>query len=310
MGPGMGETDRDGCAFVSGGSSGIGLAVALRLARRYRRIGLFARDRNRLQMAAQRIREAMPGTNVCCYAVDVADAAAVSQAVAAAVAELGPPSRVVLSAGMVDLGETGSLTEAAHHRAMDVNYFGSLWMLRAVLPHLGPGAAIGLIGSAGGIIGIYGYAAYAPSKFALRGLADILRVELAGREIGVTLCLPPDTETPMLEREERERSQVTARMAAGAPRVTADTVARALIRGMDRGRYLVFPSWSVRLMWWLTPVLVPLLQRRQRRLLQQVPPMSAHVFADDMDEHRQDAPCEEADREDKRERQEDPRIGR
>lgn len=309
MRPGIGKADRQGCAFVSGGSSGIGLAVALKLARKHGRIALFARDPERLQAAARRIAAVAPGTMVRVYPVDVADAIAVARTVTTAVAEVGAPHRVVLSAGTVDLGETDRLSDAAHRRGMEVNFFGSLWMVRAVLPHLAPGAAIGLLGSAGGIIGIYGYAAYAPSKFALRGLADILRVELAGRGITVTLCLPPDTDTPMLQRELKVRSPVTARIAAGAPRLSADVVAEALLRGMDRGRYLVMPGLSVRLMWWLAPILLPLLQRRQRRLLQDPALSSAHMFADDVDEHRQNAPREEADRKDQREGQKDPRIG-
>lgn len=305
----MGERLQAGCAFVTGGSSGIGLAVALILARTHGHIGLFARNPAKLQAAAALIRQTVPGTTVGLYAVDVSDPAAVTRAVSAAVHELGAPQRVVLSTGAVDLGETVVLSDAAHRRGMDVNYFGSLWMVRAVTPYLARGAAIGLLGSAGGVIGIYGYAAYAPAKFALRGLADILRVELAGRGITVTLCLPPDTDTPMLQREERERSPVTARMAAGAPRMTAEAVAHALIRGMDRGRYLVLPSRAVRLMWWLTPVLLPILQWRERRLLQGMPTLSSHMFADDVGEHRHDPPCEEADRKDQCEREENPRIG-
>ncbi len=291
-------TLRDRSAFVTGGSSGIGLAAARQLAHGHRRIGLFARDPVKLGQAADAIRREVPGTEVRCYAVDVGDAAAVTRAVGLAVAEIGAPWRVILSAGMVELGETDTLSEAAHRRAMDVNYFGCLWAIRAVVPHMAHGSAIGIVGSAGGIIGIYGYAAYAPSKFALRGLADILRVELAGRGIGVTLCLPPDTETPMLVAEERQRSAVTARMAAGGRRMTADAVAVALLHGMDWGRFMVLPNRAIRLLWLCAPLLLPVVQWRQRRLLRRFGPQSAQVFTDDVDEHRQDAPNQKADRKD------------
>lgn len=294
----MSEARGARCAFVTGGSSGIGLAAALRLARGHGRLGLFARDPAGLAQAAELIRRAVPGTVVGCYPVDMADAEAVTEAVALAVAALGPPQRVVLAAGTVALGETVGIDAELHHRVMEVNYFGVLWAVRAVLPHMQAGAVIGLVGSAGGVVGIYGYAAYAPSKFALRGLADILRVELAARGIGVTLCLPPDTETPMLWREERERSAVTARMAAGGKRMTAEAVAAALVSGMDRGRFLVLPNLPVRLLWWLAPVLLPWMQRRQIRLLRAAG--SSHVFADDMDEHGQDAPGKEAHCKDQR----------
>lgn len=287
-----------GCAFVTGGSSGIGLAVAMRLARDHGRVALFARDRDRLERAVAQIAAAFPATVLRAYPVDVGDPQAVERAMAEAVADLGAPRRVVISAGLVRLGETDALTRADHRRLMDVNFFGSLWTVRALLPHLERGAAIGLIGSAAGIIGIYGYAAYAPSKFALRGLAEILRVELRGRGIGVTLCLPPDTETPMLKEEEESRSMVTARLAAEGGRMSADAVARALIAGMERGRFLVLPNLPVRLTWYLAPFLLPWLQRRQERLLRHA---SAQMFAHHMDEHRQDPPPKETDREDKRE---------
>ena len=284
-------------AFVTGGSSGIGLAAAVQLAQSHASVALFARDPRRLAAAARAIEGVVPACRVLCCPVDVADRIALEHAISRAVAEIGPPDRLVTSAGMVDLGEVEQITADTHQRIMQVNYFGTLWTIRAVLPHLTEGARIGIVGSAAGIIGVTGYAAYAPSKFALRGLADILRVELGLRGIGVTLCLPPDTETPMLDWERGHRNPVTAQMAAGARVMTAPAVARALLRGMEQDRALVLPNLMVRLMWWLAPLLQPLLHWQQRRLLRRVPP-SPQMFPHDMDEHRQDAPDQKADRRD------------
>ena len=261
---------RGGCAFVTGGSSGIGLAAALLLARSCGRIALFARDAGKLAKAAERIRAAAPGTEVRVFPVDVADEAQVKAVVRRALNETGSPDRIVLSAGAVVLGETLDVPASEHRRVMDTNYFGTLWMAQAVIPHLRPGSALGLIGSAGGIVGIYGYAAYAPSKFALNGLADILRVELEGRGVTVTLCLPPDTETPMLAAEVKVRSAVTQRMASGATQMTAEAVAACLIGAMERGRFLALPNASVRALWWFAPVVRPVLLWWQARLLRRL----------------------------------------
>lgn len=284
----------DGSAFVTGGSSGIGLEAALQLARRYRRVAIFARDRGRLDAAVARIAAGSPGCEVRGFVLDVADEDAVQVAVGQAVAELGPPDRVVLSAGILRYGESCALDSAAHRAVMDVNYFGCLWMVRALVPHLRRGAAIGLVGSASGIVGIYGYAAYAPSKFALRGLAEILRVELGGRGITVTLSMPPDTDTPMLAAEEKVRSPVTRRMAAGASCMAAGAVAGNLLRAMDRGRFLALPNFQVRAMWWLAPPLQRILMVQERWLLRRYG--SAQVFADDVHEHGRDGPEHEGDR--------------
>jgi len=297
---------RDGSAFVTGGSSGIGLAAAKQLARDHARVAIFARDGARLERAVAEIRAVAPGCDVRGFALDVADEAAVRVVVARAVAAIGAPRRVVLSAGILRYGETCALDSAAHRQVMDVNYFGCLWMVRALVPHLARGAAIGLVGSASGIVGIYGYAAYAPTKFALRGLAEILRVELEGRGIGVTLSMPPDTETPMLEAEERMRSPVSRKMAAGASRMAAEDVARRLLRAMDRGRFLSLPNLQVWGLWWLAPSLQRVLMWQERWLLRRYG--SAQVFADDVDEHGDDGPEQEGHRRDQRQGQGDAGV--
>ncbi len=96
---------------------------------------------------------------------------------------------------------------------MQVNYFGVANCIRQALPHLVDNARIAIVSSAVAVIGVCGYAAYAPSKFALRGLAEILRVELANQNLNVTLCMPPDTLTPQLSREQLLRPSATKKIA-------------------------------------------------------------------------------------------------
>lgn len=260
----------DGAAFVTGGSSGIGLAVAVQLAQADRAVVLFAQDVTRLEAAASQIRSRAKGADVRVFALDVADYVAVAAAVEAAVTEVGAPGLVVLAAGMTLPGRCVDLPIAAQRRVMDVNYFGCLNMVMAVAPMMRPGGAIGLVGSAAGLVGTYGYGAYAPSKFALRGLAEVLRVELAPRGIGVTLCLPPDTDTPMLAAERGVRPAVTERMAGKAGVCSAEAVAGALIAGMEAGRFLVLPGITVKLLYLFGPWIAPFLRAQQRRLIREL----------------------------------------
>jgi 3-dehydrosphinganine reductase len=127
---------------------------------------------------------------------------------------------------------------------MDVNYFGAVWMTRAVLPHLlarGDGHIVN-VGSTAGLIGLYGYAGYTPPKAALYGLSEVLRAELQPQGIGVTVVLPGTTKTKMLEHELEVAPEITKKLIMGAQIQEADEVADALLDGVARGRFEVIPG--------------------------------------------------------------------
>ncbi|WP_159712644.1 SDR family NAD(P)-dependent oxidoreductase [Geminicoccus flavidas] len=251
-----------GHAIISGGSSGIGLAIARQLAGSGWRLSLLARDRDRLAEAAELL-AADGAMTVRIRSVDVADQPALASAVQDAVAALGPPSLLIAAAGMVVPGHFAELEDAAFTRTMAVNYLGSLYLVRAALPALRLARAprIVLISSGAGLLGLYGYAAYAPTKFAVRGLAEALRSELAPEGIGVSVVFPPDTDTPQLHAERRLRPLATSRIATGARVQPADAVARAILRGIRRNRFVIAPGWEMTTLAWLHSLLGPLLHR-------------------------------------------------
>jgi 3-dehydrosphinganine reductase len=251
-----------GHAIVSGGSSGIGLAIARQLAGTGWRLSLLARDRDRLAASADLL-AADGAMAVRVRSVDVADQPALESAVQDAVAALGPPSLLIAAAGMVVPGHFADLPDSAFTRTMAVNYLGSLHLVRAALPalRLARDPRIVLVSSGAGLIGLYGYSAYAPTKFAVRGLAEALRSELAPDGIGVSVVFPPDTDTPQLREERRLRPLATSRIAAGASVQPADAVARAILRGVRRNRFVIAPGWEMTTLAWLHSLLGPLLHR-------------------------------------------------
>ncbi|MCX7289369.1 MAG: SDR family NAD(P)-dependent oxidoreductase [Rhodobacterales bacterium] len=221
-------------AFITGGSSGIGLAIARALTTRHPeiRLALFARDASRLATAAADLRVAAPKADIRVFAVDLSEDDPAKAAIGAAVQGLGPPDILILSAGMTYPGRWENVSMTTHRAVMEINFFACLSAIAQLAPLMVAGSAIGLIGSAVSLAGTHGYAGYTPSKCALHGLGETLCIELQPRGITVTLCLPPDTDTPMLAAEQRLRPVVTRRTAAGAPVLAPEMVAKAMLRGI------------------------------------------------------------------------------
>ncbi len=121
----------------------------------------------------------------------------------------GPVDVLLTSAGGAHPGYFGELDDAVFRAQMDVDYFGTLHAVRAVVPSMterGRGHLV-LVSSTAALVGVFGYSAYAPAKYAVRGLAETLRPELAPAGIVVACAYPPDTRTPGLRRRERAEAR-------------------------------------------------------------------------------------------------------
>lgn len=170
---------------------------------------------------------------------------------------------LVASAGIVVPGIFDALPLEAFRRTMDVNYFGTLHLVRAALPTMrqeGSGRIV-MIASGAALLGVYGYTSYAPSKFAVRGLAETLRSELAPDGIGVSIVYPPDTDTPQLQEELRLRPDITSRIAGNAKALSADAVADAILRGVARQRFIIAPGAAMAALALFHSLVGPLLHR-------------------------------------------------
>jgi 3-dehydrosphinganine reductase len=231
-------------ALVTGGSSGIGLEAAAALLRRGYAVALVARRIDQLETARATLigrfgPDAAP--RILLRTHDVADHAGTAALVEEVEAALGPVDFLLAAAGMVEPGRFVEQPLAVHLRQIEVNYGGALAFAAALAPRMAArgGGHIVLVASAAAFVGLYGYAGYGASKFALRGLAESLRPELAPAGVCVALACPPDTDTPQHRGEAGKRPAVTRRIAAlnglARPEVVAeDIVARALA-----GRFVI-----------------------------------------------------------------------
>ncbi len=227
--------------MVTGGSSGIGLAVAELLAARGARLTLLARDRARLDAAADRVGARSSSASVGTASVDVTDRVGVRGVVADATRARGPIDVVITAAGSAVPGYFERLDDAVFREQMEVDYFGTLHTLRAVVPSMidRRRGHIVTVASTAALVGVFGYSAYAPAKYAVRGLTETLRSELAPHGIVVACAYPPDTDTPGLASENEQKPAETAAVAGAIRPRAARTVATAIVRGIERDRLVI-----------------------------------------------------------------------
>src|SRR4051794_6741123 len=234
--------------LITGGSMGIGLATARRLVGVGAGVTLVARGEERLAAAAEELQSRRRDVTVRTLALDVSDEAAVADAVPREAAEQ-PVDFLVNGAGLARPKEFAQADPADLREHMDVIYFGAVWTTRAVLPHWlerGSGHLVN-IGSTASVIGVYGYAGYTPPKFALYGLSEVLRAELAPRGIRVTIVMPSNTDTAMLASELETAPPQTRKILESQRTLSPDRVAEALLRGVARGKFEVIPGLDIRL---------------------------------------------------------------
>ncbi|MBN1265365.1 MAG: SDR family oxidoreductase [Anaerolineales bacterium] len=233
-------------AVITGGSSGIGLALAKQLAAQGAHVWLVARDEEKLQAALSSVQEATLSSEQNCGYVkaDVSLYEQVEQAFKEISEKAGTPDLVINSAGVVHPGRFVDLELEKFHWMMDINYFGTLHTIKAVLPAMlsrGSGYLVN-ISSAAGFAGLFGYSAYGSSKYAVSGLSDVLRAELKPEGITVSIVFPPDTDTPQLAYENQFKPPETKALAGAAKPMTAEQVAKLILRDIQRGKYLILPG--------------------------------------------------------------------
>ena len=117
----------------------------------------------------------------------------------------GVPDLVINSAGIARPGEFEGVTLDDFDQMMAINFMGTVNVTHAILPAMlqRKSGHIVNISSLVGFLGMYGYTAYASSKFAIRGFTDSLRAEVKTKGIDLSIVFPTDTDTPQLAEENK-----------------------------------------------------------------------------------------------------------
>lgn len=227
---------------VTGGSSGIGKSVAVEAAKRGANVTIIARDPHKLQSAKDEIIRAcrMPTQRVKTISLDISDNyEEIEKSLRNSEEESGPIFMLVNCAGSSICGKVEDTSIDDFKYMMKLNFLGSVLPTKYVIPGMktrGSGHIV-FTASQAALVGIFGYSAYSSSKYALRGLAEALHMEVNPYGVKVTVALPPDTDTPGFIEEEKSKLMETRLISQSAGLVSPDTVAVQLLDDAINGRF-------------------------------------------------------------------------
>ncbi|NPD66570.1 SDR family oxidoreductase [Lichenicola cladoniae] len=221
-------------ALVIGGASGIGLAIASRLASEGALVSLTGRRQADLDVAAATI-----GHGARPIVADAADPADIERAIAAVVTEHGRIDALVLNAAIAEPEALLSSTAQLFDRHFVLNVRGPLLAMRAAVPHMRAGSAVVVVGSTASELGNPPYGTYAATKAALRSYVRTWTLELAPLGIRVNVLSPGPTETPMLaDVSDDIRAIILARVPLGRLARPEEIAAAALFLISDESSYM------------------------------------------------------------------------
>ncbi len=246
-------------ALVTGGSSGIGLAAARLLAKQGSHVWLMAKQPDKLANALILVEadRSDPGQRCGMLVADVTAEGQVKKAVDQIIETAGVPDLLINSAGVAHPGYVQDLGLDIFHWMMDVNYFGTVHVTKALLPGMinRRSGYIVNISSEAGFLGVFGYTAYGASKYAVRGFSDALRAEVKPYGIGVSAVFPPDTDTPQLAYENQFKPMETKALAGSSGLMSAEAVAQVILKGVTRGHYVILPGTESKFLYRLSGLL-------------------------------------------------------
>ncbi len=224
---------RNSLIYITGGSSGIGYAVADAVLSKGASVVLIARDKKKLAEAQESLSNNKPELSgkISILPLDVSDPDQVKKGVPLAVKKFGIPTILINSAGIAASIPFESTGYDVFRSMLDINVLGTRNMNSALLPFMKQsGGTIVNVASLAGLIGVYGYSAYGASKYAVIGMSEAMRVELKKQGIRVKAVCPPEVDTPMVREEAKTILPVAKRLKVMGGVMTAEEAAVYIVR--------------------------------------------------------------------------------
>jgi len=239
---------KDKSAIICGGSKGIGKATAKLFVQLGGNVCIVARILDALNAAAEEIKSLKVDENqlVEVISCDTSNMEQVEPLFKEYIKKFGVPDYSFNYVGISYPNYTDKLTIEDFKFHMDTNFFGQLNPILTILPYYmerKEGYFINM-SSIAGYIGVMGYAAYTPTKFAIAGLSEVLRNEYKAYNIKVSIVYPPDTDTFGLHEEAKTRPEELNIIAERAGLMQPDDVAEVIIKGVLKEKVYIHAGIS------------------------------------------------------------------
>ncbi len=242
----------DNVFVVTGGGSGIGRALVLQLLAKGASVA--AVDINGVSLAETAVLAGELQPRLSTHVVDITDKEAVNALPDDVVVGHGRVDGLINNAGIIQpFVRIAELDDVAIARVMDVNFYGTLHMVRAFLPHLlqRPEAHIVNVSSMGGFLPVPGQTIYGAAKAAVKLLTEGLRSELMDSAVGVTVVFPGAIDTNIVANSGLDQQAMAANADAEASSfkaMPADEAAKQIIAGMEKNAYRILVGRDARMM--------------------------------------------------------------
>lgn len=242
--------------LITGGSEGIGYAIAAEAVKAGASVTLWARDPAKLAEAAASLntmrRKGRP--EVAVSSVDVSDPTAVRAAAEAYLSAGAPPDRLFHCAGFAIAAFLEDVRDEHVWEMLAVNAGGPIHVARAFAPAMAKRSAGAIVTTASdlGYLGLFGWSVYTASKHAVVGFSSALRHELKPFGVTVQTLCPPATRTPGFDRENLTKPQSVAKAEAAGGIMSAKAVGRYAWKRAGKGGFFLIPSRTSRFLFALS----------------------------------------------------------
>ena len=238
--------DQHTLVFVLGGSEGIGKAIAKAFLTRGAHVLIFSRSHAKLHAALTDLAalRTHPQQTILAHPLDVTDERQTDAVMHTMIAAHGTPDYVINCAGYARPGFLPDLSLDHYRAMMELNYFGTVHVCKAVVPpmvHARKGYIVNTA-SIAGFMGLFGYTGYCASKYAVVGFSEALRRELEPYGVHVSVLCPPNTRTPGLEEENKHKPAEVLHTEEKVRTVDPEWVARGLLKGLAHNRFCIIPT--------------------------------------------------------------------